>query len=245
MNAITKFKALSFMFLTAGAFTFLNAGITATLHNLSPTGVADGTNDSNIKAAAGELNEEICSYCHTPHGASSSFSGAPLWNKGTMSAGGFTLYGTTIAGTTVDGDANGINAQSMACLSCHDGVSGINSIVNAPGSGGYAGDAGALVTFMTAGTAKTMPAGITQIGRDLSNDHPVSITYTPGAASLVATNTALTGWVGATTVADLLRGAGSDKVECGSCHDPHTSDNLTFLRKTNTGSALCLGCHAK
>ncbi|MDQ1339413.1 MAG: hypothetical protein QG567_565 [Campylobacterota bacterium] len=245
MNAITKFRTLSFMFLTAGAFTFLNAGITTTLHNLSATGT--GT----IKADATEMNDELCSYCHTPHGASSSFAGAPLWNKGTMTTTGFTMYGaagvdlagSTIAGTNTD---QYVNSQSLACLSCHDGVSGINSIVNAPGSGGYVA-AGAYVDFgaTAAGTAKTMPAGITQIGKDLSNDHPVSITYTVGAASLVATTTALTGWVGASTVADLLRGAASNKVECGSCHDPHTSDNATFLRKANTGSALCLGCHNK
>ena len=33
-------------------------------------------------------------------------------------------------------------------------------------------------------------------------------------------------------------------VECASCHDPH-SNNSTFLRVTNTGSAVCLTCHAK
>lgn len=33
-------------------------------------------------------------------------------------------------------------------------------------------------------------------------------------------------------------------VECASCHDPH-SDNVTFLRIANTGSAVCLACHTK
>jgi len=33
-------------------------------------------------------------------------------------------------------------------------------------------------------------------------------------------------------------------VECGSCHDPHT-ENSTFLRTVNTGSAVCLACHIK
>lgn len=33
-------------------------------------------------------------------------------------------------------------------------------------------------------------------------------------------------------------------VECASCHDPH-STNSTFLRIINTGSSLCLTCHAK
>jgi predicted CXXCH cytochrome family protein len=33
-------------------------------------------------------------------------------------------------------------------------------------------------------------------------------------------------------------------VECASCHDPHT-ENTTFLRIDNTGSAVCLACHTK
>lgn len=33
-------------------------------------------------------------------------------------------------------------------------------------------------------------------------------------------------------------------VECASCHDPH-SENTTFLRIDNTGSAVCLSCHTK
>ena len=33
-------------------------------------------------------------------------------------------------------------------------------------------------------------------------------------------------------------------VECASCHDPHSS-NTTFLRISNTGSAVCLACHDK
>jgi len=34
-------------------------------------------------------------------------------------------------------------------------------------------------------------------------------------------------------------------VECGSCHDPHSSVNNTFLRVSNTGSGVCLSCHVK
>ncbi len=37
-------------------------------------------------------------------------------------------------------------------------------------------------------------------------------------------------------------------VECASCHDPHTTENPTFLRISNAGdtpSGLCLTCHVK
>lgn len=212
---------------------FAISNITGTKHNLSST--SSGT----IKAGAGDNNDEICVYCHTPHAANAAFVGAPLWNKATPS-GTFTMYGTTIGGTTADATPN---SPSMACLSCHDGVSAINSMVNAPGSGGYVA-LGANVKFgaTAAGTAFLMPAGVTNIGTDLRNDHPVSITYDPAKAGLKATSTTLTGWAGATTIANLLR---TNKVECGSCHDPHEATNGTFLRVANTGSALCIGCHAK
>jgi predicted CXXCH cytochrome family protein len=40
-------------------------------------------------------------------------------------------------------------------------------------------------------------------------------------------------------------GAEQPYVECASCHNPHESVNPTFLRISNTGSALCLTCHIK
>jgi predicted CXXCH cytochrome family protein len=48
------------------------------------------------------------------------------------------------------------------------------------------------------------------------------------------------------TRTDGALGAGEPMVECGTCHDPH-SNNTTFLRLpgANTGSQVCLTCHAK
>ncbi len=230
-------KIAAALILTVGTTSAL-AVITNSKHDLSYTG--SGT----IKAAQGQNNDEICVYCHTPHAANTAFAGAPLWNKNDQNANPtYTMYGTTVAGTTTD---NQPNAPSLACLSCHDGVSAINSIVNAPGSGGYVAT-GQYVEFnsTTAGTGFTMPAGVTQIGQDLTNDHPVSIPYTVGAASLKDTATALPGtWNGATTIGELLR---NGKVECVSCHDPHAGENPTFLRMSggNTSSQLCLACHDK
>ncbi len=81
----------------------------------------------------------------------------------------------------------------------------------------------------------------------IQNDHPVSITYNAGKASLKPVATALgSGWTtadGLDLVSSLLR---DGFVECASCHDPHLGENPTFLRSdTNTGSKLCLGCHDK
>jgi len=45
-------------------------------------------------------------------------------------------------------------------------------------------------------------------------------------------------------------GVNGPSVECASCHDPHVesgtgSAGATFLRISNTGSAVCLACHVK
>ena len=46
-------------------------------------------------------------------------------------------------------------------------------------------------------------------------------------------------------VADGGAGVAEPFVECASCHDPHNSTTDTFLRISNTGSAVCLACHDK
>ena len=233
--------------LLAGSVSVWGA-ITGTKHDLSATA---WTGD------AAEDNGELCVYCHTPHAANTSFTGAPIWNKGTP-AGPFTLYGTTVGGTTAgeSGDNTTVNAPSMACLSCHDGVSAVNSVVNAPG-GGLATADGDQFIGTGAQDLTTIATNIaaTNIGTDLSNDHPVSIEYVENRAGLKLKTTALTGWTGATTIQHLLRDTGGvDYVECGSCHDPHdgadsssggTANSVAFLRIKNDGSALCLGCHDK
>lgn len=228
-------------------FVSVWGAITGTKHDLSATAWTAGD--------SGEDNGEVCVYCHTPHAANTSFSGAPIWNKGTP-AGPFTLYGTTVGGTTAGlaGDNATVNAPSMACLSCHDGVSAVNSVVNAPGSGlASVTDADQFIGLgaQALGTI-ALNIAATGIGTDLSNDHPVSIEYVPGKAGLNPKATALAGWTGATTIQDVLRTTGGlDYVECGSCHDPHDGattggvNSVSFLRVANTGSALCLGCHAK
>lgn len=238
-----KGKILVVLVVAVAAIALLSAGtalagISSTKHNLSSTG--PGT----IKASAGQQNGEICVWCHTPHSANIAFTGAPLWNKATPAA-SYTMYGTTVAGTTPAATPSG---SSKACLSCHDGVSAVNSIVNQAGTGGVvAGGTNVAFGVTPLGTAYLLTGGA-NLGTSLADDHPVSITYTAGKASLVATTTVF----GTSTIAALLRGG---MVECASCHDPHVNTGDTtvqgtiagamMLRVPNTGSALCLSCHNK
>lgn len=230
--------AVAFMFVSAGAAF---AGIASSMHNLSPSGTGP------IHATGTQLDSEICAWCHTPHAANSQFTGAPIWNKGTDSQ-VYTMYGTTVSGTQTKSAPNPV---SLACLSCHDGASAINSVILQPGQSGsdftyVSGGTNVAFSTTSAGTAFKMPSTIAPPGTSLQNTHPVSVPYTSGVAFLAATGASLTNWAGASTVAQVLfTYSGTQYVECGSCHDPHITVNVDFLRANNSGSALCISCHAQ
>lgn len=190
--------------------------VVSTLHNLSYLAASDSL-------GAGALADygAVCSYCHTPHAGLTS---APLWNRN-PSAATYQMYDAIHSSTidmVVDAQPTGV---SMACLSCHDGTVGLDVIINVPNS--YTGT-GAVGTLL--------PPGQTNVGTDLRNDHPISVTYD---------NTADPDFLPPASVI----GAGlvlySGKVQCGSCHDPHTAANRPFLRMSNSASALCTTCHIK
>lgn len=144
------------------------AGIANTKHNLGSTG--SGTYNTTDTAA-------ICVFCHTPHGADTS-APVPLWNRKLPSGASFTTYASM--GTSTLDSANGLTGSvSLACLSCHDGTQAMDVMINAPGSGGY-NAAGADALYTWAGGIDTIPVGITRIGTDLKDDHPISIQYAGG-----------------------------------------------------------------
>ena len=173
------------------------AAVSASRHNLSATA---GT--GNRTAGAGS---EICVFCHTPHGADVSTAGAPLWNKRFTAPFG-TAFSPYVATSTTDGafatDGTGtggfLSGASLACLSCHDGTQAIDNLLNAPGSGGIdstgGGDDGRGFTWTSGDNTNLNSNGYlvsnANLGKDLSNDHPIGIRYcgggpvvaTPGAA---------------------------------------------------------------
>ncbi len=84
---------------------------------------------------------EVCVFCHTPHGGrpSDSSTAVPLWNRSLPdSTAAYTMYDSP----NFDGKPSQTGQPlgvSLACLSCHDGTIGIDSLINAPGSGGFLG----------------------------------------------------------------------------------------------------------
>ena len=139
-----------------------------------------------------------------------------------------------------------LSATNMAtsCLACH------NSDPNGIG-GGVATD-----------------FSLFAIGKDLRNDHPIGVTFptvsgpgtdwnTPNGTKEVGTLTTKffdensNGRMDKSEIRVYDSGNGAS-VECGSCHDPHGvapaagSPFLgSFLRKSISGSNLCMTCHVK
>lgn len=200
---------------------------------------------------------EVCVYCHTPHGASTT-TDAPLWNRPTP-AGPFTLYSSPTM-DTVPGSPSGV---SLACLSCHDGTIAVDAVLNAPGGG--ANTSGPWYGVSAAPRHWRMKGGgvhgggecglchaggwghnalMSYLTTDLRDDHPISMSY-PTPAQDPAFNVppdAEKGW-GAGSSAEIKLYSG--KVECPSCHNVHDPGVVPFLRKPNANSALCLTCHIK
>ncbi len=178
-------------------------GIQASRHNLGAMGFMYNTGGTS----------EICVFCHTPHHtltattAGHSYAPAPIWNRQSM-ASNFIGYGTTIGGSFMGNNSYG--GVTLACLSCHDGVTTFDNIVNAPGSGlganfvyGAGSKQGWTMYDETALQAGTQPGGsmptdiansdirlnigagasgnnVTAGNVDMSNDHPMSVCFSDG-----------------------------------------------------------------
>lgn len=115
---------------------FTNMGtIGNTRHNLTQRQVSGGGPAGETMDSFRNDYREVCVYCHTPHGANGSAPAAPLWNR-TMKATTYQTYDLLNSGSlTQPVSQPGIN--SLTCLSCHDGQTAVDSVINMPGAGRY------------------------------------------------------------------------------------------------------------
>lgn len=215
-------------------------------HNLG----SEGTRNANYATTG---TAEVCVFCHTPHGSNTSVN-APLWNKKVNAGSSYSAYYSPTIDTGTSGLVGNPDGVSLACLSCHDGTLGMDTFINAPGSGNYveAGSDWSYDWSTGAGTGGTIGTRVTNLSSDLRNDHPISMRYayyssdpkynvvqpSVGNSSIrvVGINR---GNYGRSGDADLVvsdgdirlfntnaDGAGSNyKVQCASCHNPHGTDN--------------------
>jgi hypothetical protein len=168
--------------------------IRATRHNLSPEGPGDIKTDP-----AARLTSEICVFCHTPHGATGTGTviQAPLWNRNLayQAEEGYILYDQAWSFSfegDVENPGDKPTGYSRLCLSCHDGVVAIGSVINKPGSGGFRAETTTPTSdelSVGTGTGKMsgqpsaqgfggILSGDTRVlGTNLENDHPVSFVF--------------------------------------------------------------------
>lgn len=175
-----RMRLRHWMALTGGCAAVLawqaDAGIFNTKHNLGATGLNAASTFSGTR--------EICVFCHTPHGGDGT-AAVPIWNR-SLDRSGFVTY-DQMGTTTLDAGIEPIGSVSLACLSCHDGTQAMDALLNEPGSGRvvpgfergiWRGQAAAV------GGRIGAPDVITNLGKDLTNDHPVGVQYAGGGYAL-------------------------------------------------------------
>jgi predicted CXXCH cytochrome family protein len=217
-------------------------------------GPHDLSNGSAVRNANATINGQTCVFCHTPHGGANSI---PLWNRTSPSGATYQLYTSTTSDATTTGSQIA-GSVSGSCMSCHDGTMAMDVLINVNGlpftsAVSFTKQATAKSTYAASGSGASnlMSSGLPFLGTDLRNDHPVSIVYETARAGNAGeyVTQVLSGAkiaVGASNPLPLFgTSAANATVECASCHNPHNNTLGSFLRKANTGSAICLSCHIK
>jgi predicted CXXCH cytochrome family protein len=217
-------------------------------------GPHDLSGGSALRNGDPSIDGQTCIFCHTPHGGANDI---PLWNRAAPTGGSYLLYTSTTSDSTASASQIA-NSVSGACMSCHDGTIAVDVLTNVNGL-----PFGPAVSFTTQGTAKStysgsgagsnnvMTGGLPFLGTDLRNDHPVAIVYDDAQSatpSEFVAPTVVGGKIAVGTVdpVPLFGTSLADaRVECASCHNAHNNTLGNFLRKANTGSAICLTCHIK
>lgn len=176
--------------------------------------------------------DEICVFCHTPHGSNSAFTGGPLWNRDASAAVLGGVYSSATLNASIDTDYTKIDAA--ACMSCHDGAQTIGDAAlrnppNAPVSGVVGDYTGTVV-------------GPPMLDNDMSNDHPVNFSYDDSDADDAEINAigSLPAEIKFTNT-DIQ----NNVVQCSTCHDVHNTVGENLIVINNEGSNLCRACHLK
>jgi len=211
----------------------------------------------DVQVITGEAGLEPCAMCHSPHSGTGDY---PLWNRD-QGPQTYTMYNSPSY------DMNEFNtdpqAPSSLCLVCHNGV--FSSLVNYPGPGSHTNenyDYQMNPTFwamLDLDLSNEHPISFTYApAKDSSQDDN-------GFPPMIPCPTALwRNWIPGTDGAHYpLYGAGTtsnptDQFECSTCHAVHDTvaypgkqmvggksvgTQVFFLRRDNSGSAMCADCH--
>ncbi|MDO8631256.1 MAG: cytochrome c3 family protein [Phycisphaerales bacterium] len=181
--------------------------VSDTVHNLSASG------PGRVRAVT---ESQICIFCHAPHNTAGL---RPLWNRD-LSIASYQIYQSS----TLDAKPGQPTGSSKLCLSCHDGTIALGSVLSRAEQIRMAG-------------GDFLPAGLANLGTDLSDDHPISFYYTAGIA---ASDRQL---VTPSALPSEVRLDSTGQLQCTSCHDPHHNRYGQFLVKRREFGELCVACH--
>jgi predicted CXXCH cytochrome family protein len=202
--------------------------IVNTPHNLSASGPGP------FKATS---ETQVCVFCHTPHHANPA---GPLWNHTLSSGVTYIKYTSpTMVAYTSASTAPDPNGSSKLCLSCHDGTVALGAVQNRDSP-----------IPLQGGKVQMTPGDTGYIGTDLSATHPISFVVTD---QTVATNNANNPSSLALNSVSAMRADADvhldaqDRVQCTSCHDPHSDANYAtsgvhFYGKPQRAGP-CVVCH--
>lgn len=155
-----------------------------TKHNFSARYEPDLPGSDLRTVKAGSENQS-CVFCHTPHGRPNEAAQDFLWNQA-LSAQTYTPY----VSDSFNGGAQVPGNGSKMCLSCHDGTVALGTVnvytdpvtkITYPNSSTPGNPSIALTGTATDGTMPARKGATTgytsDLGTDLSNDHPIGFTY--------------------------------------------------------------------
>ncbi len=173
-------------------------------HNLS-FGATHGRTQATDDTQPGA--KEICIFCHTPHSASAQ---GALWNRQESSLmGSFPLYNSStlvikdIPEAQYNSTAAYPNGASKLCLSCHDGVTGIGTLLDR------------TITMNNETMADVPTTATFDPVIDLELTHPVSFVFNNDVLTQIQAEKP------GMTLPTLDLRDDRDRVQCTTCHDPH------------------------
>ncbi len=181
--------------------------VAETVHNLSASGPGEIRSPSE---------QQVCIFCHAPHNTGGM---RPLWNRDLQMA-SYQIYQSS----TLDAKVGQPSGSSKLCLSCHDGTIALGNVLSRSDRIRMSG-------------GDYIPAGLTNLGTDLSDDHPISFFYTSAVA---AADRQL---ADPKTLGTEVRLDAAGRLQCTACHDPHNNRFGDFLVKDNAFGMLCTTCH--
>lgn len=205
----------------------------------------------------------VCTPCHAAHHTDPAQI-VPLWNHVTTVQ-TFTPYSNP--DSTLDAAVGVPSGVSLACLSCHDGVTAVNALI---------GSSFTNAADSVDGLAIDPDAAI---GTDLHTTHPISFTYNSALAALdggledpsvykigdakssakltITTAPVPSTWSGTSLTGKTIAKAMlfNGKMECASCHDVHKMEGsspssginarISGVDADGRGSTMCRTCHIK